>query len=234
MTSPIITGLPKTLYLATTNAYKLAEMQAWAETNQLPFIVQALPQLVDVEETGTTFLANAQLKAQGQVSAHPLPADAWVLAEDSGLSIPVLTGQYGLNPFPGVQSNRWLTPERWQALCPDSPAPEKLTDTHHCEALLALIAKHPHLPRPLTAAYHAALVVVNTHGQEVFATEQTLALTLRTTATGDGGFGYDPIIQITGHTAPSVACMSPAEKNTISHRGKALSTFAQFLRHSMS
>lgn len=222
--------VPQTLYLATTNAHKLTEMQAWAASQQLPFSVATLPTLVDVDETGSTFLANARLKAYAQVTAQSIPPDAWLLAEDSGLAIPALAGQYGLDPFPGVQSNRWLTPERWATLCPNARCPGPFTDAHRCQALLALIAQHPLLPRPLAAAYHAALVVVNAQGHDVFATEQTLALRVRETCTGDGGFGYDPLMQATGHAAPSVACMSAPEKNMLSHRGKALGTFAQALR----
>ena len=92
----------KTLVIASGNAGKIREFQGLLQA--LPVSVQPQPEGLEVEETGTTFAANARLKAQAVASA----TGEWALADDSGLSVDALDGA------PGVHSARYAPtdPER--------------------------------------------------------------------------------------------------------------------------
>ena len=92
----------KTLVIASGNAGKIREFQGLLQA--LPVSVQPQPEGLEVEETGTTFAANARLKAQAVAAA----TGEWALADDSGLSVDALDGA------PGVHSARYAPtdPER--------------------------------------------------------------------------------------------------------------------------
>ena len=92
----------KTLVIASGNAGKIREFQGLLQS--LPVSVQPQPEGLEVEETGTTFAANARLKAQAVAAA----TGEWALADDSGLSVDALDGA------PGVHSARYAPtdPER--------------------------------------------------------------------------------------------------------------------------
>ena len=92
----------KTLVIASGNAGKIREFQGLLQV--LPVSVQPQPEGLEVEETGTTFAANARLKAQAVAAA----TGEWALADDSGLSVDALNGA------PGVHSARYAPtdPER--------------------------------------------------------------------------------------------------------------------------
>ena len=92
----------KTLVIASGNAGKIREFQGLLQA--LPVSVRSQPEGLDVEETGTTFAANARLKAQAVAAA----TGEWALADDSGLSVDALGGA------PGVHSARYAPtdPER--------------------------------------------------------------------------------------------------------------------------
>jgi len=92
----------KTLVIASGNAGKIREFQGLLQA--LPVSVQPQPEGLEVEETGTTFAANARLKAQAVAAA----TGEWALADDSGLSVDALNGA------PGVHSARYAPtdPER--------------------------------------------------------------------------------------------------------------------------
>ena len=85
----------KTLVIASGNAGKIREFQGLLQT--LPVSVRAQPEGLEVEETGTTFAANARIKAQAVAAA----TGEWALADDSGLSVAALNGA------PGVHSARY-------------------------------------------------------------------------------------------------------------------------------
>ena len=116
--------------IASENAHKLAEMQAYFTQEQLPITVVLPQSLEGIEETGETFIANAVLKV---AFAHQQAKEAgcqWVLGDDSGFSVAALAGQFGLPLFPGVQSNRWLTPARRAHLLGDTASPLESPITH--------------------------------------------------------------------------------------------------------
>jgi XTP/dITP diphosphohydrolase len=144
-------------------------------------------------ETGTTFLENARLKAR---HVHrSAGGGAWVLADDSGIEAAALGGA------PGVYSARY--------------AGEAATDEQNLAKLLdALRGGGDRRVR-----YVAELVAISPEGRELRARGE-LRGTLATEPRGGGGFGYDPAFVPEGETR-TVAEMSAAEKDAISHRARA-------------
>lgn len=199
------------LTLASSNPHKHEEIQAFLMSQRLPVELALSPDVGDPEENGHTFLENARIKA---LAARPAPGSALILAEDAGFVIPTLAGTHGLDPFPGVRSKRWLSG----------------TDTDRNHGILTLMVNHPQRE----AAYHSAMVLIDPLGQVVFETEATMPLVIIETGPprGQGGFGYDPIVHPLMDGTPAsqtVAELSMAEKNRLSHRGKALAAIAAFL-----
>jgi XTP/dITP diphosphohydrolase len=165
----------------------------------------------DVVETGVTFAENSLLKARAVAEATGLVA----IADDSGLSVDVLGGA------PGIFSARW--------------AGRHGDDAANLRLLLAQLADVPDAHRGAAFVCAAALAVpgspsgsvpgsvhASAHGdgaREVVEYGQLAGRLLREPR-GEGGFGYDPILQPLGLDR-SCAELSPEEKNAISHRGQA-------------
>ncbi|MFG2647236.1 RdgB/HAM1 family non-canonical purine NTP pyrophosphatase [Streptomyces sp. NPDC048436] len=185
------------LILATRNAGKITELRAiLADAGLTHDLVgaDAYPEIPDVKETGVTFAENALLKAHALAQATGLPA----VADDSGLCVDVLGGA------PGIFSARW--------------AGRHGDDAANLNLLLAQlgdIAEDTHR----TAHFACAAALALPDGTERVV-EGRLRGVLRHTPSGSGGFGYDPILQPEGETR-TCAELTPAEKNAISHRGKA-------------
>ena len=180
------------LVIATHNQGKLAEFRALLR-NHVPEIVSAgelgLP---DPEETGTTFVENALLKAQAAARA----ANCVALADDSGLCVTALNGD------PGLYSARCAGPAKDFAIA--------MRKVH--EALGESADR--------SAYFISVLALVWPNGrQEVF--EGRIDGQIVWPPRGAHGHGYDPIFQPDGETR-TFAEMLPAEKDAISHRGKAL------------
>ncbi len=155
--------------------------------------------LQEVEETGTTFAENAFLKAQAACEQTGLPA----VADDSGLAVDALDGA------PGVYSARYAGPDA--------------TDAERMEKLLGELQNVPMEQR--TARFVSAICVVYPGGERLDVEgvcEGRVAFEPR----GCDGFGYDPIFLVGEKT---YAELSPAEKDAISHRGRALRELAALL-----
>lgn len=152
----------------------------------------------DIAETGVTFAENALIKARAVAQATGLPA----VADDSGLCVAVLGGA------PGVFSARW--------------SGRHGDDAANLALLLDQLADVPDGHRGAAFACAAALVVP---GGEESVTEGRLDGTLLRVPRGTGGFGYDPVLLPDGESR-SCAELSPAEKNAISHRGRAFRALA--------
>jgi XTP/dITP diphosphohydrolase len=224
MTSPSVSLSPLNLTLVTENPGKASEWQRIG-ASLLPHLnvtIWAPPE--PVEETGTTFIENARLKAMaglGQLSSGCPSGCQVVVGEDAGLIVPGLSGQYGLVDFPGVLTNRWLTEARAMAL----GVPAGLTRAQACnEGLLRLLPPYPATNgiQPLndrSAYYVCALFAQDAHGH-TYTTQQTWQVTIAHQPAGDGGFGYDPIMLTPdGRTVAEW----PAEaKNAVSHRAQAI------------
>jgi XTP/dITP diphosphohydrolase len=197
----------KRLVLATRNAHKITELRAILADaglhSDLDLVgTDAYPDAPDVKETGLTFAENALLKARTLAQATGLPA----IADDSGLCVDVLGGA------PGIFSARW--------------SGRHGDDRANLDLLLAQLADvdDPHR----TAHFACAAALVLPDGTERVV-EGRLEGTLRHTSVGDGGFGYDPILQPLGDTR-TCAQLTPQEKNAISHRGKAFRALAPMVR----
>ncbi|RKN39764.1 RdgB/HAM1 family non-canonical purine NTP pyrophosphatase [Streptomyces hoynatensis] len=193
------------LVLATRNAHKVTELRAiLAESGLAAELVgaEAVPGAPEVRETGVTFAENALLKAHALARFSGLPA----IADDSGLCVDVLGGA------PGIFSARW--------------AGRHGDDAANLHLLLGQLADVPAEHRGAHFACAAALALPD--GTERVA-EGRLEGTLRYAPAGAGGFGYDPILQPEGETR-TCAELSPAEKNAISHRGRAFRALAADLR----
>ena len=192
------------LVLATRNEGKVVELRAIlaGELDVELVGMGAYPQVGDIAETGVTFVENATLKAAAVAQATGLPA----LADDSGLAVDVLGGA------PGVFSARW--------------AGRHGDDRANLQLLLAQLADVPDDHRGAAFVCAAAFALP---GGEVVTREGRFAGTLTRVARGENGFGYDPILQVEGDTR-TAAELTPAEKNAISHRGKAFRALASEVR----
>lgn len=175
------------VYLATTNLHKLHEFEPLLQ--EAPFRLRPLPEPLEVEEDGATFVANARLKAVAAAQRFGMPC----LADDSGLAVRALEGR------PGIGSSRYAA-----------------TDPERIAKLLAEVA--PHADR--TATFHCALVLAWPDGREL-AVEGVVPGSVARAPRGQGGFGYDPIFEVTS-VGQTYAELSADEKNRLSHRAVAV------------
>ena len=152
-------------------------------------------------ETGATYVENALIKARAAVAHTGLPS----VADDSGLAVDALNG------MPGVFSARW--------------SGRHGDDKANLELVLAQVVD---VPDPLRgAAFVAAAALVLPDGRE-WTVEGEMRGRLVRAPRGSGGFGYDPIFVAAGQTRTN-AELSPAEKDAISHRGKAFRALASLM-----
>lgn len=192
------------LLVATTNPGKLREIRR--VLGELPIELIGLADVapvVEPEETGETFEANALLKAR-YYAAH---AGMVTVAEDSGLVIDALDGE------PGVRSARYLRP--------DATYDERFAD------IFRRLAARPNRPR--TARFVAAVACVDP-ARTLFETTGVVEGEIATAPRGAGGFGYDPIFHYPPY-GRTLAEVTEAEKVAIAHRGVAFRAFADWLRH---
>ena len=183
------------LVLATRNANKLEEIRDVLGLD--PHTVKSsfdYPQIPDVVEDKDTLEGNAIKKATTIAAA----TGCWALADDSGLEVDALSGA------PGVYSARY--------------AGEHCSYLDNCKKLLFEMEGKTNRH----ARFRTVLALVNLVG-EVRTVEGAMEGTILTEMRGDGGFGYDPVFIPDGYEL-SYAEFEPAEKNRISHRGRALQT----------
>ena len=161
----------------------------------------------DVEENGTTFSENSVIKASAIANKlHELgDNDSIVLADDSGLEIDALGGE------PGIYSARYMGK--------DTPYPEK--NAKIIERLEGVEDKDR------TARFVCAVSAVLPNGK-VLTSVKTMEGIIGYEIAGENGFGYDPIFFLPQFGKTS-AQISPEEKNSISHRGKALRDMEELL-----
>ena len=190
------------LVLATRNQGKITEFRRILEElapGQIELIgVDKFPDLVDVEETGTSFEENSLLKARYTSQATGLPA----IADDSGLCVDALNGD------PGIFSARW--------------AGVHGNDQANLEKVLDQLKDVPDQKR--TAHFKCVASLVLPDGREQVAEGRFEGHILHDPV-GENGFGYDPIFQPLGLRISS-AQMSAQEKDLVSHRGKSLRSIA--------
>lgn len=195
------------IVLATRNLHKAQELARILEalhTDIQVLTVADFPNAPEVEETEDTFEGNALLKARALVAHTGLPT----IADDSGLCVDALAGA------PGVLSARW------------SGATENV-DEENLNLVLQQLLHTPDENRG--AQFVCAAVLVLPDGTEVVERGVVEGSLLRTPR-GTEGFGYDPIFVPIGFNV-TTAQMSAADKDAISHRGKALRKLAKTLQN---
>jgi len=185
------------LVIASHNPGKVAEIRAFLGA-YVPKIVSAADlDLPEPDETGASFIENAELKARAAAAAARLPA----LADDSGLAVAALGGQ------PGIYSARWAGPTKDFMVAMRRVADElRGKQDRRARFVCALSLAWPPSERSGT--------------QRVETVEGTVAGTLVWPQRGDKGFGYDPMFVPDGY-AQTFGEMEPDAKHAISHRADA-------------
>lgn len=203
------------LVIASHNAGKVREIGELLAPYGIETVSAAALDLPEPEETGTTFIANAELKAMQAADLSGLPA----LADDSGLCVDALGGD------PGIFSARWaLGDPGIPGVEPESGPDAQGRDFARAMRRVwnAVAAKGPDAGHD--AHFICALALAWPDGH-VEAFEGRVDGTLVWPPRGTRGFGYDPMFQPLGH-AISFGEMEPAAKHAMSHRADA---FAQLV-----
>lgn len=189
-------ALPARVVLATGNPGKLREMRAILAPLRLEVVPLTDFTRAAADETGSTFVENALLKARFAARVTGLPA----IADDSGLEVDALDGA------PGVRSARY--------------AGVGASDADNNGRLLAALDGVPEGQRG--AHYRCAVAYLRTADDPApLVCEASWQGSIGIAPAGAGGFGYDPLFRVAGR-AQTAAEMDAAEKNRVSHRGQAL------------
>lgn len=202
------------LYLATNNAHKKKEMQALFA----PYTI-VIPSdegfEFHPEETGKTFFENALIKAKALYDLAHEP----VLADDSGICVSLLDGR------PGIFSARYGGKK-----FPHGNPVKKMSQDEQNRALIAELndavlkaSGDEKFPHGIRSAHYVCALVLFCGGDRIFLSQETMEGSIVDSiedARGNGGFGYDPIFLLPD-LKKTAAELSSAEKNAVSHRGKA-------------
>lgn len=193
----------KQLVLASGNQGKLTEFEEILKPLGFSVLAQSHFNVPDVEETGTTFVENAIIKARNAAAHSGLPT----LADDSGIEVDALNGA------PGVYSARF--------------SGENASDESNNKLLVEKLSSVPEQER--TARYRAVLVYMRHElDPSPLICEGSWDGIIQLEPAGEGGFGYDPYFYL-----PALGCtsaqLSRTEKNRISHRGKAVKLMVEKL-----
>ena len=184
------------IVLASGNKKKLAELQHLLAPLNIEVVAQSEFEVPEADETGTTFVENAIIKARNACKYTGLPA----IADDSGIQVAALRGA------PGVFSARF--------------AGVGASDEKNNKLLVELLSDMPDVNRD---ARYVAVLVLMEHEDDAtpLICQGTWEGEIVLEPQGEQGFGYDPhfFVPEKGCTA---AQLPPAEKNAISHRGKAM------------
>lgn len=188
--------------LATGNQGKVAELSALLANLNIDVVAQSAFNVTDVAETGTTFVENAIIKARHAAKQTGLPA----IADDSGLIVDALNGA------PGVYSARY--------------AGENASDQDNINKLL-----HAMENKTQRSARFCCVLVFMHHADDPLPLicQATWEGEITTAASGEHGFGYDPVFYLTQFGKTS-AELTKAEKNQHSHRAQALQLLLQQLK----
>ena len=191
--------MTKTILIATQNVGKVAEMRRMLHviTSDLGISLvglDAFPKIESPDENGATFIENATIKARYYADAFQMLA----IADDSGLVVDALQGA------PGIHSARYGGPG--------------LEDTERYALLLDNMTDIPDSERD---ARFVCAVCVAGNSTDILTAEGSVEGNIAHGPRGNNGFGYDPIFVPAGDTR-TVAEMSEHEKDSISHRGRAI------------
>ncbi|GMR07372.1 MAG: XTP/dITP diphosphatase [Gammaproteobacteria bacterium] len=194
----------KKFVLASSNRGKVREINEILALLDIEVVPQSEFGVADADETGLTFVENAILKARNAAAHTGLPA----IADDSGLEVDYLRGA------PGIYSARYAgadssDEENLQKLLGElqGVAGEKRSARFQC---LMVFMRHENDPTPLIC-------------------QGTWEGRILEAPVGDNGFGYDPVFLVPEYNCSS-AELSPQVKNSLSHRGQALTKLLVTLR----
>ena len=188
------------IVLASNNKKKLLEMKDCLPAG-IDLKTAADFDIESPEETGTTFVENAIIKARYSAEVTGLPA----IADDSGLEVDFLQGS------PGIYSSRYAGPDA--------------TDADNNVKLLEALASTD----IRTARFRCVIVFMRHHLDPMpVIASGTWEGEILTSLKGEGGFGYDPIFCPAGFDS-SVATLGAEQKRELSHRGQALAAFNKML-----
>lgn len=190
--------LPR-LIIATRNSHKTDEIRHMIGHAFQVRDVLSFPDLPEIEETGTTFLENARLKALG-ISGL---VEDWVLADDSGLEVDALEGRPGVwsSSFGGEEGNHALNNER----------------------LLSEMAG----AADRNARFLCTLVLAK-DGEEKAVFTGSVKGSIAIDPSGEGGFGYDPLFIPSGYQE-TLAELGAEKKSQLSHRSEAIRAFSNWV-----
>ena len=193
----------KEFVIATRNPHKKREIRALfgASKRWRPIFLNRYPGAPRVRESGKSFDDNAVLKARAIARYTGKPA----VADDSGLEVVALQGK------PGVRSARF--------------AGKTATDEQNNRKLLRFLEKLPLSKRK--ASYHCSLAL-SFPGGKTYLFRGKLSGRIGFAPKGHFGFGYDPLF-VLPHYGKTVAQLSPALKNRMSHRARAFRRLRNFL-----
>jgi XTP/dITP diphosphohydrolase len=196
-------SLPR-LIVATRNAHKSAEIRSMIGDRFEVLDANDFPECPQIEETGTTFLENARLKAEGISRV----VDGWVLSDDSGLEVDALDGAPGVwsSSFGGDEGNHARNNER----------------------LIAEMAGKT----DRRARFRCTMVLAR-EGLEQANFSGTVEGRIIEAPRGAAGFGYDPLFIPDGYEQ-TFSELGEDVKNTLSHRSRALAQVIGYLEHSKS
>ena len=186
---------PSKIVMASSNAGKIREIARILADLGAEIVPQSEFGVSDADETGTTFVENALIKARHAADATGLPA----IADDSGLSVDALDGA------PGVYSARY--------------SGSNASDESNNQKLLAALDGVGAEDRG--AAFHCVACFVSPGDDEPLIAEGEWRGSSLEAPRGDGGFGYDPLF-LDPDSGVASAELTPEQKNARSHRGQAL------------
>jgi XTP/dITP diphosphohydrolase len=192
--------------LATRNPGKVEEMRRLLEVYGI--YVELPERDIEIEESGSSFLENAYLKAQAYYREYLMP----VLADDSGLVIPSIDG------YPGVFSSRFYQHEY-------GGREEVVSDKD--EANIRKVLRLMKGKQDRSAKFIAFLVL--SFGDAGYWAKGECRGKILEEPIGSGGFGYDPIFEPEG-LEKSMAQLRPEEKDAISHRGRAVRNLVSIIK----
>ena len=191
------------ILVGTANPHKVVELGALLDGLGCELVLPSDAGLegFDVDETGDTLMANAILKAMAFAARAGMPA----LADDSGLEVDALGGE------PGVRSRRY--------------AGEHASDA---DRIALVLAKLDGVPDERRTARFRSVIALAEPDRLVGTGTGTVDGVIGDVPHGMNGFGYDPIFLVEGRR-PSMAELSPVEKNSVSHRSRAVASIRPVL-----
>ena len=189
------------LIIATHNSDKEKELKSVLDDFPVDVIsLDQFPEIGEIEETGSTLYENAKLKADTVNKITNLPC----LGDDTGLEVDALEGA------PGVYSSRY--------------AGENVSYEDNVTKLLREMSSTPYEKR--TAQFRT--IIFYTDGERELYTQGEIKGYITEEQRGKNGFGYDPVFYIPD-VKKTMAELTPAEKNKLSHRGQAMRKFRKLL-----